>query len=134
MELLLFYQFRIKYRLGKDNNRVDTLSRRSDIIDNQEDQFYSILWQNEDNLLSPNNNIIVTIIIIKSEIKQRLKKIYQKNKIFKILLKKKSGFIILEIKGRLYISQLLQYWIIYQYHDDSAQRYLRILKMVELLS
>ena len=37
LELFLFYKFRIKYRLGKNNSRADTLSRRLDIINNYED-------------------------------------------------------------------------------------------------
>ena len=103
-------------------------------MDNQKDWSHNILWQNKDGLLSPNSNILIAIVTIKSEVEQHLKKIYQKNKISKVLLKEKSGFIILEIKRQLYVSQSLWYWIICQYHNDSAQRYLGILKTVELLS
>ena len=67
------------------------------------DYSHSILRQNEDNLLSLNNNILIIIVTIKNKIEQCLKKIYQKNKISKILLKKKSRLIILEIKKQLYI-------------------------------
>ena len=70
-------------------------------MDNYKDQSH--------NLLSPNGSILVTIIIIRNKMEQRLKKIYQKNKTSKILLKKKSGFTISEIKEQLYISQLLRH-------------------------
>ena len=76
-------------------------------MDSQEDRLYSILRQNEDNLLSPNDSMLAATVIIKNKMEQYLKKIYQKNKTSKVLLKKKLGFIILEIKGQLYISQLL---------------------------
>ena len=75
-ELFLFYKFRIEYRPNKDNNKTDILSRRLDIIDNYKDRSHNILWQNKNNLLSPNNNILAVTIIIKSKVKQHLKKIY----------------------------------------------------------
>ena len=37
LKLLLFYKFRIKYRSDKNNDRADTLNRRSDIIKDYED-------------------------------------------------------------------------------------------------
>ena len=67
-------------------------------MDSYEDRSHSILQQNKDNSLSPNSNILVATIIIKSEVEQYLKRVCQKNKISKILLKKKSGLIISEIK------------------------------------
>ena len=51
--------------------------------------------------------MIAATVIIKAETEQCLKQIYQKNKIFKTLLKKKLETIILEIKGQLYISKIL---------------------------
>ena len=68
LELFLFYKFRIKYRSDKDNSKADILSKRSDIMDRYEDHFHSILWQNKNDLLGPNGNILVVIVIIKSEI------------------------------------------------------------------
>ena len=133
-ELLSSYKFRIEYRPSKDNGRADALSQRSDIIDGQKDRSHSILWQNKDDSLSPNSNILATTVTIESEIEQRLKKICQKNKISKILLKKKSELIISEIKRQLYVFWSLWHWIIHQYHNDSAQRHPGILKTVELLS
>ena len=103
-------------------------------MNGHEDWSHSILWQNEDDSLSPNSSILVATVTIESEIEQRLKKTCQRNKIFKALLKKKSELIISEIKGRLYVSWLLQHWIIHQHHDNSAQRHLRILKTMKLLS
>ena len=49
-------------------------------------------------------------------------------------MKKKSGLTISEIKRQLYVSQLLQHWMVCQYHNNPAQRHPRISKMVELLS
>ena len=68
MELFLFYKFKIEYRLDKNNNRTDILNRRSDIINDHKDRSHSILWQNKDDLLNPNSNILVTTIIIKSKV------------------------------------------------------------------
>ena len=65
---------------------------------------------------------------------QCLKKTCQKNKISKILLKKKIGLIILEIKERLYISRSLRHWMVRRYYDNPTQRHPRISKTVELLS
>ena len=48
--------------------------------------------------------MIVVIVTIEEKVKQHLKQICQKNKISKISLKKKLEIIILEIKGRLYVS------------------------------
>ena len=76
MELLSLYKFKIKYKSDKDNSRADTFSRRSDIIDDYKDRSHNILRRNKDNLLNPNNSILVTIIIIKNKIKQYLKKTY----------------------------------------------------------
>ena len=67
-------------------------------MDSHEDQSHSILRQNKDDSLSPNNSILVIIVIIKNKVEQCLKKIYQKNKISKVLLKKKSGLTIPKIK------------------------------------
>ena len=99
MELLSSYKFRIEYRPDKDNGRADALSRRPDIMDSQKNRFHSILQQNKDGSLSPNNNILVATVTIENEVEQRLKKTYQKNKTSKVLLKKKSELIISEIKG-----------------------------------
>ena len=134
LELLLFYKFRIKYRPEKDNDRVDALSRRPDIINSQKNQFHNILCQNKDDSLSPNDSILAATVTIESKMEQRLKKICQKDRIFKILLKKKLEYIILEIKRRLYVSWSLQHWMVRQHHNNSAQEYPRISKTVELLS
>ena len=107
LKLLSLYQFRIKYRLGKKNGRIDILSRYFNIINREKNRLYSILWKNKDDLLSLNISILALIVIIKREMEQSLKRVYQKNRIFKILLKKKSEIIILEIKERLYILRLL---------------------------
>ena len=47
---------------------MDTLSKRSDIIKGEKNKSHSILWQNKNNLLNPNNNIIVVTIMIEVEI------------------------------------------------------------------
>ena len=61
-ELLGQYKFEIKYTLGKDNRRVDALSRQSDYIDSKESVLHSILKANADRSLSVNpqqfNNIV----------------------------------------------------------------------------
>ena len=43
LELLLLYQFRIKYRSRKENGRTDILSHQSDIMEEKKDRLYSIL-------------------------------------------------------------------------------------------
>ena len=48
---------------------MDILSRQSDIIEEKENRSHSILKKNKDNLLSPNNNIIVEIFTIEAEIR-----------------------------------------------------------------
>jgi hypothetical protein len=53
------------YILGKDNGRVDALSRRSDYIKTKEIFNYSILKKNADGTLSPNVyefNIIQVVV------------------------------------------------------------------------
>ena len=47
------YKFKIIYRLGKENGRVDTLSRRSDIAGIKEIIRITILRTNEDRIISP---------------------------------------------------------------------------------
>ena len=53
-ELLGQYKFEIKYTPGKDNNRADALSRRSDYMDGKEPVLHSILKVNADGSLSAN--------------------------------------------------------------------------------
>ena len=67
-------------------------------MEKKENRFYSILQQNLDNIFSLNNNILTATIIIENKTKQRLKKIYQKNKIAKNFLKENNKKNIPEIK------------------------------------
>ena len=81
------YKFKIKYQ-PKKNRKADILSRKSNIIEKKKNFFYNILQQNSDSIFNLNSNILTTIIIIKSKTKQQFKKIYQKNKTTKNILKK----------------------------------------------
>ena len=47
---------------------MDILNQWSDIIKEKNNRLYSILKKNKDNLLNPNNSIIVVTVIIKVDI------------------------------------------------------------------
>ena len=85
-------------------------------------------------MLSLNSNIVAVTIILKAEIEQCLKKICQKNKISKALLKKKPGTTISKIKRQLYIPKKLRQWMIQRHHNNPAQRHPGITKTIEIIS
>ena len=70
LKLLLFYQFRIEYRLDKEKGKINILSRQFNIIEEEEDKSHSILRKNKDDSLNLNISIIVVTVAIEEEIKQ----------------------------------------------------------------
>ena len=135
-ELLSQHKFVIQYHPGKDNGRADALSRRSDVMEGQEDRSHSILKQNKDGSLSANHSMLAATmtVTIESEVEQRLKRACQKDKTAKDLLKESEGLQIPEIKGRLYVPRSLRHWMVQRHHDDTAQGHPGVSKTVELLS
>ncbi len=111
LERLKQYKFKIQYILGKDNDRADALSRRSNYIKTKKSFNHSILKINKDeSLLANKHELNATLRILRDDTKE---------------------FLIKKEKLQISINKIDE--CIKEHHDKSLQEHLEVIKILQLL-
>jgi len=105
------YKFKILYILGKENDKVDALSRRSDHMKTKKSFNQSILKINNDESLSINK--------------------HELNAILRILRNESEEFLIKKRKLQILDNKVDK--CIKEHHDESLQEHLGVIKTLQLL-
>ena len=70
LKILKQYKFKILYTLGKENKRVNTFSRRKDLIGDKIKIYSVILKENKNRLLGPTIELNQLLVISKNILKE----------------------------------------------------------------
>ncbi len=132
-ELLRQYKFKILYTPGKDNGRVDALSRRTDHMESKDITEKPILKQERDGSLVLVQSLAATTRITVQDIALTLKEGYVNDNLAIQLRIQQPGQELLQYKGRTYLPEKCVKEVIRDYHDDPLQGHPGVSKTVELL-
>ena len=132
-ETLGQYKFRILYTPGRDNGRADTLSRRTDLMENKDITDHPILKQQKDGSLVPAQQLAATMIITVPGKVKDFQKGYKGDTLVQELKDQQPDNELLEYDGKTYIPEKCIEQTIKDHHNNPAQGHPGVSKTVELL-
>ena len=133
LELLGQYKFKILYTLGKDNRRVDALSRRLDYIVTKDISQELILKQKEDGSLTPVKQLATVMQIFRKDTDSKIRKAYAGDLIVVELRRDQPNTSVLKFRGKIYLPQECIKEVIKEYYNNLLQGYLGITKTLEII-